>query len=348
MKTGCVFLININDNGFGTGFFCYIPFPNNMKLLPVLITNNHVLNKNNIEIGKILQITVNNHNYKLIIDENRRTYTNEEYDITIIEITENDVFYNNYKFFLQIDDLKDGEYKDQPIYLIHFPLFEQISHSTGVIALRDDFLFMHFCPTKSGSSGGPILNLNNFKVLGLHKGYDSSHNYNYGIFLKKPIEEFNNTFKDMNCFSEKNTINSQMLHKKFLNNNNNINTKGITIIYINRKESEFKGEGRKNVENSTNEKVSKNKIFGETFVKNNKNKCSIIINGKEQELVSFYNISSLKEDSEILTINLIGFQNIKDLSYMFCGCLSLYSLLDSSEFYMENITNISKPYVYML
>ena len=148
----------------------------------------------------------------------------------------------------------------------------------------------------------------------------------------------------MNSFSEKKNINSQILYKKFLNNvnnNNNINTKGITIIYINRKESEFKGEGKKNVENSTNEKVSKNKIFDETFVKNNKDKCSIIINGKEQELVSFYNISSLKEDSEILTINLIGFQNIKDLSYMFCGCLSLYSLLDSSEFYLENITNIS-------
>jgi len=99
MKTGCVFLIQIKDKEFGTGFFCYIPFPNNMKLLPVLITNNHVLNKNNIEIGKILQIVVNNHNYKLIIDENRRTYTNEEYDTTIIEIRENDVFYSNDKFF---------------------------------------------------------------------------------------------------------------------------------------------------------------------------------------------------------------------------------------------------------
>ena len=31
-------------NGNGTGFFCKIPFPNN-KLMPVLITNNHVIDK---------------------------------------------------------------------------------------------------------------------------------------------------------------------------------------------------------------------------------------------------------------------------------------------------------------
>ena len=28
----------------GTGFFCKIPFPNKEKMLPVFITNNHVIN----------------------------------------------------------------------------------------------------------------------------------------------------------------------------------------------------------------------------------------------------------------------------------------------------------------
>ena len=32
------------DSGNGTGFFCKIKFPNN-KLIPVLITNNHVINE---------------------------------------------------------------------------------------------------------------------------------------------------------------------------------------------------------------------------------------------------------------------------------------------------------------
>ena len=28
----------------GTGFFCKIPFPNKKNMLPVLITNNHIIN----------------------------------------------------------------------------------------------------------------------------------------------------------------------------------------------------------------------------------------------------------------------------------------------------------------
>ena len=46
--------INIGMNQ-GTGFFTKIPFPNENKMLPVLITNNHVmnndiLNKDNMNI----------------------------------------------------------------------------------------------------------------------------------------------------------------------------------------------------------------------------------------------------------------------------------------------------------
>ena len=37
--------IKLNDGSFGTGFFCKIPFPTKSKLLPVLITNNHIINK---------------------------------------------------------------------------------------------------------------------------------------------------------------------------------------------------------------------------------------------------------------------------------------------------------------
>ena len=30
----------------------------------------------------------------------------------------------------------------------------------------------HFCSTEGGSSGAPILNLENFKVIGIHRGHD--------------------------------------------------------------------------------------------------------------------------------------------------------------------------------
>ena len=40
------FVCRIFNNGKGTGFFTKIPFKS--KLLPVLITNNHIINQNNI------------------------------------------------------------------------------------------------------------------------------------------------------------------------------------------------------------------------------------------------------------------------------------------------------------
>ena len=47
---------------------------------------------------------------------------------------------------------------------------------------------MHKCPTESGSSGAPIINLEKLKVIGIHCG--SKGKLNYGIVLKEPIKEY--------------------------------------------------------------------------------------------------------------------------------------------------------------
>ena len=93
---------------------------------------------------------------------------------------------------------------------------------------------------------------------------------------------------------------------------------------------------KNNIKNQLGEEMSKNKLFGERFVRNNKNNCKIVINGKEKELVSFYDIERL-EENEILEIKLKGINNIKDMSYMFCGCLSLISLPDISKWKTDKI-----------
>ena len=41
-KNICRILIGKNQ---GTGFFCKIPYLNNDEMLPVLVTNNHIINK---------------------------------------------------------------------------------------------------------------------------------------------------------------------------------------------------------------------------------------------------------------------------------------------------------------
>ena len=49
----------IKDNGEkGTGFFCKISFPDENNLLNALITNNHVLNENDVENDKIIKFKI--------------------------------------------------------------------------------------------------------------------------------------------------------------------------------------------------------------------------------------------------------------------------------------------------
>ena len=53
----------------GTGFLCKIPYPDQFKLFPALITNNHVLNKEDLQINKTIKVTFNDdkiHKFLLI------------------------------------------------------------------------------------------------------------------------------------------------------------------------------------------------------------------------------------------------------------------------------------------
>ena len=85
----------------GTGFFCKIPFQNQNQMLPVFITNNHVINRDALNKDKIELDIKKEKNTKKIKLNNRMKYTKEEYDITIIEIKEEDNI-NNY---LELDDI---------------------------------------------------------------------------------------------------------------------------------------------------------------------------------------------------------------------------------------------------
>ena len=54
----CICKIYCDNGKLGTGFLSKIRFQN--KLLPVLITSNHVLNENDIENNKIIELRINN------------------------------------------------------------------------------------------------------------------------------------------------------------------------------------------------------------------------------------------------------------------------------------------------
>ena len=96
----CVCKIKIDSN-LGTGFPYKIPFPTEKELLPVLITNNHIINEKALfEKNKKIFIKIGNKKQKIINLNNRRKYTNKDLDITIIELKKSDGINN----FLELDD----------------------------------------------------------------------------------------------------------------------------------------------------------------------------------------------------------------------------------------------------
>ena len=188
--------IKCPKGGFGTGFFCKIPFPNELNLLPLIITNYHVLDETDLKIGNSFIFSLKNDEliFKILFDNKRKTYTNEQYDITMIELKQSDEL-KGYSF-LDIDDnvfidKPNNYYQKKTIYLIHYPNGQKVEFSSGVIKniFMDNYTISHFCTTKTGSSGGPLINILNHKVIGLHKGSIKEKNFNLGTLLKIPIQE---------------------------------------------------------------------------------------------------------------------------------------------------------------
>ena len=197
----CACKIYKSEKITGSGFFCSIPLGNKNDSLPVLITNNHVLNKDDIVDGKTIKITLYNNKeiIKLKIDNSRKKITNEEFDFTIIEIKPNK---DNIKSFLDIDENINKEqelfklkYQNTSLYILHYPENNDIKISFGLLKDIEDNIIFHKCSTHNGSSGSPILSLDTFKVIGIHFGATNLET-NQGVFIQKTINEFNDKFKN--------------------------------------------------------------------------------------------------------------------------------------------------------
>ena len=164
----CVCKINIGDKN-GTGFFCEIP---DLKK-NFLFTNYHVINENYIKENKTINILLKDNKEGVIINLGikRKTYFNKEYDISLIELTKKDKI----KEYLKLDDdvFKDNQnlyYEEKKsIYVLHYPYGKNVCVSYGLLNIIKNYDIIHSCSTDSGSSGSPIMNLDNNKVIGIHK-----------------------------------------------------------------------------------------------------------------------------------------------------------------------------------
>ena len=329
---------------YGTGFLCFIPFKTILNRLPVLLTCNHVLSKEDVEIGKEIKLIFDDKNIKiLVIDESRKVYKENPYDITMIEIKESDGF--NMTKLLEIDyeiydegQLND-KFKNEPIYLIHYPKGSNSSFSNGVIKKIDsnNLILGHNCSTEYGSSGAPIINSDTFKVIGLHKGNNKNNKFNCGIILRKPIEDFydkiNGLSKDEPPKVNNPPKDSKDEHKK-------INIDGDSHENeINLKLKVFSKDINKKVYFLDNTNYiswsTKIKHYHDYLKELNESNTKVYINNKEIKYSKYFT----PKEKGIYDIKIVFNVKMKDISFIFSNCSNILSI-DFSSFDASYATNM--------
>ena len=317
------FICKINGNKIGTGFFCKIPYKGN--LIPVLITNNHVIDDDYLKDKNYIKFYINEDSQIINIDKNSKIYSSNrnEYDITIIKLNEADEIKN----FLEIDKniFKNNSelyYKDEQIYILHYPNAGKpsISYGKGIEKLTD-FDIKHFCNTQPGSSGGPILSLLTNKIIGIHKAFIKK-GYNIGTFLKFPLNELNGT-----------SINQSSIENKNINDYNEIRI----IINISKDDINKDIYFLDNTDGIEENKGIKH--YHDNLKELDETNTELYINDKQIKYQKYYRFEKEGLYSVILRFNIF----MKDCSFMFYGCKRIL-LIDLSKFVTKDINNMSNMF----
>ena len=360
-KCTCKIIKDIGNTG--TGFFCKIPYPDQFHLLPVLITNNHILDENNLKKYSNIRFTINDDNIEknILINDSRLVFTDTQIDITIIEIK----LFDKIIHFLDIDEdiLNEEEnvnnsYKDQQIYILQYPKGKKASHSVGKVKSILDFNIDYYCYTDFGSSGSPILLLSKFKLIAVHKER-TIFNYNRGTLIKAAIDKFNSQ-KQILTESPPNKNNDLYLEKKefqYIQDlaNNRINSVQFTTLmnslysnnYNDKNKIEYKNIIEISLRNTEETKdiyfldntsyIDENGIehYHDGLKELNESNVQLYINDLETKFKKHYIFSRAN-----YKIKLIIKTKMTSCKNMFNGCSNLIKI-DLSSFDTKNVTDMS-------
>ena len=160
LKSVCKIITNKAE---GSGFL--IKLNKNMKDLYCLMTNEHIISKEMINLKQkiIIYYDMENKNREIILDKRKRfinEFTNIGIDITIIEIIKEDKIKEKYFLLPYLGD----DIINKNIYIIQYP-DSKLSYSKGKIIKIHKNEIIHDVSTELGSSGSPIFIENTKCVL---------------------------------------------------------------------------------------------------------------------------------------------------------------------------------------
>ena len=169
-----LYKLNESEEKYEIGFFCYINYQNTK--IPVLIANNNILKEKNNNIN----ISLNNTPTNIKLGQTR--YINTKYNLTLVEIKENEDYKIN---FFEIDDIiylknPDMYYYNESIYILQYDNEKNdILVSYGLIKNINNSEIVFRSSIIPNPKNFPILNSLNNKLIGLNK----SGSNNKGIFF---------------------------------------------------------------------------------------------------------------------------------------------------------------------
>ena len=333
------------ENIKGTGFFLNIS-NENILFNKCLITNNHILNENDIKINNKINIIYNNVNKIIEINGKRNVFTDIILDYTCIEIFDTD----NINYYFNID-LKDiNSYLAHDIFMLRYSDDEdELSFSNGKIISINDNIIKHTSFSKEDLSGSPIVSrTSNYPIIGFCYSSNNNNEYCFSRTINSIINDIINKYREQK-------MNSSYFYNSILAEINIKEKDKYNKIRIINSYEEFTRE----VKNKNMKALYKNKYENE---KELKEKCEIFIN---KELIPFcyyytfnkagkYTIRYLfnkdltkinhmfSECKYITNLNFsnLNSNNIIDMGYMCNGCCSLTNI-DLSNFNTENVIDMS-------
>ena len=341
-------IFTVKNNGKkGTGFFCKIKNPNSSDSLPVLITSSQFYNKEDFYTKKKIELIIKNYKYTLYVDDSRKSYINDDkYNISLLEIKKED--YLDIDSFLEIesDESFDSNnlYQNESLGLVSYNKKEKnynaIKFKIKTIN-ENQYAFKFESNLNEELIGSPIINITNNKILGIYKNYDKKINLNNGILLKIPINEFFEEERQREIFNpkNKNIFKTSKTLKSTIRLNNENEEKEIGIIYIIPK------------------KLHDLRLFGDDFVKNNKDKCKLLFYDEKRDKEIEYELCSLlktdfinditepKESCNCFRVVLKLNEDLTDLSSMFKDCINLIAFDHFfSNLKTEKVTTMSRMF----
>ena len=332
---GSICKIIIDNTQKGYGFFCRLPnrkiTNSDSNLIYLLITTVSNLSLEFIKTKPYIEISLNEDKYNKIINfsDKRIYYTNEEINLTFIEINPelDDI---DIKYFMDIDENiyennLDDIYKNKNIYIIERPHFKTDFIYISVIDEINDKMLSFEAHTGFKCFCTPIFNLENNKIIGIN--FDDNnlfdHKENNSLCFKNIINEFNNRNEiiiSLNLIyqSKKKKNDVYFLSEEFNKDNNNKINESNTEISINNEKIDFKKNFRPKEE-------------GLYIIK---------IKFKDINLVNCYKMFYMCKYINKIDLSSFNSCNITNMSFMFSDCTNL-TIINISHFNAEKVLDIS-------